>query len=81
MPAINNAQSCAFAACGAGKADMMARLLAKEKEGLPDEVECGQVREHMLDEKDEHVVDPAQKERVRAKDEIDHAQPEGHLVD
>jgi len=35
LPAINNAQSCAFAACGAGKADMMARLLAKEKEGLP----------------------------------------------
>ena len=34
----------------------------------------------MLDEKDEHVVDPAQKESVCAKDEIDHAQPEGDLV-
>ena len=34
----------------------------------------------MLDEEDEHVVDPAQQEKVRAKEEIDHAQPEGHLV-
>ena len=35
----------------------------------------------MLDEEDEHVIDPAQQEKVRAEDEIDHAQPEGHLVD
>ena len=35
LPAVNAANCCVFAACGAGKADMMARLLAKEKEGLP----------------------------------------------
>ena len=35
LPAVNAATCCVFAACGAGKADMMARLLAKEKEGLP----------------------------------------------
>ena len=35
----------------------------------------------MLDEKDEHIVDPAQKEKVRTEDEVDHAQPERHLVD
>ena len=33
----------------------------------------------MLDQKDEHVVHPAEQKEGLAEDQVDHAQPEGHL--